>query len=233
MTIVGGADGCPAGWVCVERDTISGDIFADVFASTREMMERARYLAVLTVDIPIGLTEAEARECDKQARQLLTSKRASSVFPAPVRAALEGPSYSECCNLSAAASGKRLTKQAHAILWRIREVDAILRSEPELRSRVREIHPEVCFCVWAGHPMQFAKRSPEGRAERLRLVEEHFGHGFEVVRREIPQRQAADDDILDAFAALWTAERIVRGLATTVPSVPLEDRYGLRMEMVT
>jgi predicted RNase H-like nuclease len=233
MTIIGGADGCAGGWVCIERDTITGDIFGEVFATTQELMERGRYLAVLTVDIPIGLTDAEPRECDRQARRLLTSRRGSSVFPAPVRAALEGATYSECCDLSAAASGKRLSKQAHAILGRIREVDEILRSDTELRSHVREIHPEVCFCAWAGHPMAFPKRSPEGRAERLQLVNDHFGSGFEVIRREIPTRHAADDDILDAFAALWTAERIVRGLATTVPPDPLEDRYGLRMEMAT
>jgi predicted RNase H-like nuclease len=43
----------------------------------------------------------------------------------------------------------------------------------------------------------------------------------------------ADDDLLDAFAALWTAERISNGTARTVPAAPLEDRFGLRMEMVT
>lgn len=233
MTTIGGADGCPGGWVCVERDTVTGDIFAEVLPTTRELLERGRYLAVLTVDIPIGLTEAEPRECDLQARHLLTSKRSSSVFPAPVRAALEAASYLEACELSEAACGKRVTKQAHAIMWRIREVDAMLRSEPELRARVREIHPEVCFYAWAGHPMQHGKRTREGRAERLELVEEHFAGAFHTIRQEIRQREAADDDILDAFAALWTAERIALGTAKTVPPVPLEDRFGLRMEMVT
>ena len=143
------------------------------------------------------------------------------------------PGYLEACELSAAACGKRLSKQAHAIMWRIREVDAILRSEPGLRSRVREIHPEVCYYAWAGHPMEHGKGTGEGRVERLELVEEHFPGAFDAIRREIQHRQAADDDILDAFAALWTAERIVRGMATTVPAVPSEDRFGLRMEMVT
>lgn len=233
MTIIGGVDGCPGGWLCIERDTITGDIFGEVFATTRDMMERGRHLAVLTIDIPIGLTDAEPRECDRQARQLLTSTRGNSVFSAPVRAALDAHTYAEACELSAAACGKRLSKQAHALMWRIREVDTILRSDPELRASVREIHPEVCFCAWARRPMRYAKRSPEGRRERLQLVEEHFRHGFEFIRKTIPRNQAADDDILDAFAALWTAERIVYGLATTVPSVPLEDRFGLRMEMVT
>ncbi|HEY3011290.1 MAG TPA: DUF429 domain-containing protein [Gemmatimonadales bacterium] len=233
MSTIGGADGCPGGWVCIERDTITGDIFAEVLPSTRQLLERGRSLAVLTVDIPIGLTDAEPRECDLQARRLLTSKRSSSVFSAPVRAALEARTYAHACALSAAASGKRLSKQAHAIMWRIQEVDAILRSDPELRTRVREIHPEVCFYAWAGRPMQHPKRTPEGRAERLDLVNEHFRDAFEIIRRDIPPKQAADDDLLDAFAALWTAQRIVRGTATTVPATPLEDRFGLKMEMVT
>jgi predicted RNase H-like nuclease len=81
--------------------------------------------------------------------------------------------------------------------------------------------------------MRHAKRTGEGRAERLELVNERFGPGFGDVRPSIPHRLAADDDILDAFAALWTAERIFRGEAATVPAIPPEDRFGLRMEMVT
>lgn len=37
------------------------------------------------------------------------------------------------------------------------------------------------------------------------------------------------DDILDAFAALWTAERIFRGHARTLPDAVLRDSLGLRM----
>ena len=28
MTTIGGADGCPGGWICVERDTVTGEISA-------------------------------------------------------------------------------------------------------------------------------------------------------------------------------------------------------------
>jgi predicted RNase H-like nuclease len=233
MTTIGGADGCPGGWVCVERDTVTGEIFGEVLCTTEELAQRARHLAVLTVDIPIGLSETGPRHCDLEARRLLTAVRGSSVFPAPVRGAIDASSYAEACARSEAACGKRLSKQAHAIMWRIREVDEMLRSEPELQGRVREIHPEVCFYAWAGRPMRHAKRTAEGRAERLALVSEHFRGAFDDLRPLIPQRLAADHDLLDAFAALWTAERILRGEARTVPNVPPEDRYGLRMEMVT
>lgn len=232
MPTLGGADGCRDGWICVERDTITGECFAELLTTTPQLLQRARHLAVLTVDIPIGLTGTGPRECDIEARRLLAPKRSSSVFPAPVRAALEGASYMEACAMSEAACGKRLSKQAHAIMWRIKEVDSILRTEPELRGRVREIHPEVCFFAWGGHPMLNAKRKAEGRAERLELVNEHFRGAFDELRPTLPQRSVADDDLLDAFAALWTAERILNGTSRTVPAVPPEDRFGLRMEMV-
>ncbi|MFL5635521.1 MAG: DUF429 domain-containing protein, partial [Gemmatimonadaceae bacterium] len=44
---------------------------------------------------------------------------------------------------------------------------------------------------------------------------------------------AADDDILDAFAALWTAERVARGAAITLPHAdPPMDSVGLPMRML-
>ncbi|MGH2373976.1 MAG: DUF429 domain-containing protein [bacterium] len=194
MTTIGGADGCPAGWICVERDTVTGEIIAEVLATTEGLRDRARHLAVLTVDIPIGLSETGPRQCDVEARRLLTSVRGSSVFPAPVRAAIDAATYTEACERSEAACGKRLSKQAHAIMWRIREVDEMLRTEPELQGRVREVHPEVCFYAWAARPMRHAKRTVEGRAERLALVNEHFRGAFDELRPSIPQRLAADDD---------------------------------------
>ena len=36
----------------------------------------------------------------------------------------------------------------------------------------------------------------------------------------------------DAFVALWTAERIARGRAISIPTCPPLDEYGLRMEML-
>ena len=46
-------------------------------------------------------------------------------------------------------------------------------------------------------------------------------------------RIAADDDILDAFAALWTAEHVVRGTAETLPHAePPVDGAGLPMRML-
>jgi predicted RNase H-like nuclease len=80
--------------------------------------------------------------------------------------------------------------------------------------------------------MSHAKRTIDGRAERLNLVNQHFMGAFDELRPTLRQSKVADDDLLDAFAALWTAERILGGTSRTIPAVPAEDRFGLRMEMV-
>jgi len=84
--------------------------------------------------------------------------------------------------------------------------------------------------------MQDNKKTPAGRAERMALIARHFGTtAFDTVRAHIYAQvpgsktiRYADDDIVDAFAALWTAERIVRGEAVTLPPVRPQ---GLRMEI--
>jgi predicted RNase H-like nuclease len=45
-------------------------------------------------------------------------------------------------------------------------------------------------------------------------------------------RDVADDDMLDAVAALWTATRLYEGTAETLPDEPPLDAAGLRMEIV-
>jgi predicted RNase H-like nuclease len=129
--------------------------------------------------------------------------------------------------------GKRLPIQAWAIVPKIREVDVALRGEPELRARVREVHPEVCFFYLAdGRPMGHAKKTPAGRAERLALLRPPFGPAVDVALSDRHRLGCGADDVLDAFVALWTARRVWQGKAVLLPPNPPRDRYGLPMEMV-
>ena len=222
------------GWVGIlETSDPNAEVVAKWFRSTDELFAEAERLDVIAIDIPIGLADNGARLADSEARRLLSPKRSSSVFPAPVRAALAGSSWDEACELSAAACGKRLSKQSFEIMWRIREVDDTLRANPHLVSLVREIHPEVSFYFWNGHKaMAHPKRTPEGLAERRALVESDFGSIVDRLWGSVPRGVAAMDDLIDAFAALWTARRIASKKAVTVPAAPPRDRFGLRMEMV-
>jgi predicted RNase H-like nuclease len=126
-----------------------------------------------------------------------------------------------------------LSIQAWAIIPKIRDVDEILRGEADLRTRVREVHPEICFYFMAGRrPMQFAKKKREGRDERRTLLVSEFGNVVDDALGDLRSLGCAADDLLDAFAALWTARRVTKGIAHTIPALPPRDRYGLPMEMV-
>jgi predicted RNase H-like nuclease len=231
--LLAGVDGCPAGWLRLARDPATSAIAADVLTTDALLADAGRFAAI-AIDVPIGLSDDGPRACDVEARRRLGPRR-SSVFPAPVRAALDArdDDYGDACARSAAACGKRLSRQTHAILWRIREVDAALRASPALSGRVHEAHPELCFGEWnGGAPMAHPKRTAEGLAERRRLVDATFGgDAFARVRERFRPSQVADDDVLDAFAALWTAGRIAAGESYTVPASPPRDTRGLPMRM--
>jgi predicted RNase H-like nuclease len=124
-----------------------------------------------------------------------------------------------------AATGKKLTLQTWNIVAKIREVDEAV--DPGDEQRVIEVHPECSFAVMnADRPLP-SKKDRDGLAQRTALLEAEFGR--------LPGRLAGAgrDDILDAYAALWTAERYARGQHR---EMPIEDRQrdsrGLLMRIV-
>jgi predicted RNase H-like nuclease len=217
----------------VRRDLVSGAISAGLFAEAASLFAQRPFPRVLAIDIPIGLTGRGRRLCDEQARQLLGARR-SSVFPAPIRAALGAATRVEASRITEAIDGRRVGAQAFAIYRRIRDVDAALRGRRLLRQRVVEAHPEVCFWAWNGRrPMRFPKRLREGLAERRRLVAARFGRdALAQVRSAFPRSRVGDDDIADAFATLWTAERCARREAESLPPRGPCDSCGLLMRIV-
>ncbi len=233
MALVCGVDGCRAGWVAVSSEAGSSSYSWRVVREFREVAFSVPRPEVAAIDIPIGLADAGPRLCDTHARQLLRRGRASSVFAAPIRPVLQAGSFVEAGELRRAVDGKGMTLQSWGIVQKVREVDETLRANPELADRVREVHPEVCFFFMTGRrALQFAKKRTKGREERYRALRPHFGDAVDEAVAALRSEGCAVDDVLDAFAALWTAQRIVAGEATTVPDQPGRDRFGLRMEIV-
>jgi predicted RNase H-like nuclease len=124
----------------------------------------------------------------------------------------------------AQALGACITIQALNILPKIAEVDAAMT--PALATRVHEVHPELAFMALNdGVPVAEPKRSPEGRALRIALLEA----AGEVVPPK--PRGAAMDDLLDACALRWSARRIADGAHATVLPEPDRDAQGLPMQI--
>lgn len=176
MTCVAGVDGTPGGWAVV---IVAADRWRiRKVRALSEIFDGAARFDVVAVDVPIGLCyayETGGRACDRGARKCL-QKRASSVFPAPVRPVLAASSWEDACARSRASApeGKAISKQTFHILQKIKEVDDLLQARPDLRDVVREVHPEVCFCELAGHPMDYPKSKRKGRDERRQPLGQVF-----------------------------------------------------------
>ena len=161
-------------------------------------------LAVIAIDMPIGLSDDGPRACDIAARRLL-QPHGTRVFPSPPRVSLgHVDDYAAACAAAIAATGKSLSKQTWNLLASIREVDAIA-DDP----RIVECHPELAFALMQGHPVDERKKTVEGRARRLDLL-----------RGWLPDLgdPAYGDDGLDALACAWSAARIATGKALTLPA---------------
>jgi predicted RNase H-like nuclease len=226
---VGGLDGCRGGWVlasgCVDQ---GAPTTVEVISGFAEVLARMQIgsLAAVVVDIPIGLPATGSRLCDVEARRRLGLRR-SSVFPAPLRALLEAVTWDEALAMSRRLAGRGISKQAYGIFAKVREVDRLIT--PALQDRLVEAHPELSLASLTGAPMAHPKRTPDGHAERLAALAGSFPDiGKHTTRR---LQGAAPDDVLDAYALLWTARRWMRGEAVVLGGG--RDKRGLRMEIAS
>lgn len=231
-----GVDGCRAGWVAVFEE--GGQLAYSLFAQFEDIVV-AFPVAEILIDIPIGLpwTGCRVRPCDTLARKHLGAIRASSVFPAPTRAACNAADVGEARRQNLAEVGKSLSSQAWGICPKVAEVDATLLSDRtlRLRPRVREMHPEVCF--WSLNervPMSHSKGTKAGELERLSVILRHeprSRHLLDAVLREQRRRDVKTDDVLDALVGFVTVSAPLAALRK-LRGFPERDQEGLPMEML-
>ena len=233
MGTISGVDGCSWGWLAITKELDTGRISWSVHTSTGELFAKHQAEEIIAIDIPIGLAERGARICDLKARQLLGTERGHAIFAAPTRPELPADAATDAEVPPAKPEGRKRTWHALRVLRRVMQVDAILRRVPALRERVHEIHPEVSFFfLGGGKPMRHSKESDEGSMERATLLGTVYGRAVEDVLAARFYIQVGVEDVLDAFAALWTAERIHNRAHLILPPAPPLDTAGLRMEIV-
>lgn len=195
---VAGVDGTKGGWVAIVLE--DGRFFSDrVLRPVETDFAQVAEAIVIAIDVPIGFGP---RKADSAARAVLTGA-ASAVFTTPSRAILEAPF----------GPGLGVSAQAHALGNRILHVTQLARSD----SRFREVHPEVSFrAMNDNRPLRNRKKSAGGALERVEILRRH---GIELERLE-EARTAPLDDVLDAAAAAWSAQRIAMSTAQSLPNPP-------------
>lgn len=235
MVWIAGADGARGGWIVALRAVGSETIVLRLARTLSEIPTWPESPAMLGLDIPIGLPEEATpggRACDRLARRLL-GPRGTTIFSAPSRPALEARTFQEALDRNRRSSPHRigLSRQTFHLLPKIREADAFV--SPARQAHVFEVHPELSFFEMnGGQPVLAPKKSEAGRQARLTLLESVFGRPLGDVVEVSRQREVARDDVLDALAVLFTAERAHFGRAVRIPAEPATDARGLRMEIV-
>ncbi|MGB7756234.1 MAG: DUF429 domain-containing protein [Salinisphaera sp.] len=230
-----GIDGCPAGWVAATPEGVFLERQLSDLLCSGGLIPGSDIVAI---DMPIGLARAGRRECDVLARQELGAARRNSVFLTATRGAVQADSHTEATRLNRANNAKGVSAQAYHLFGKIREVDELLAVNPALQTTLYEVHPELAFACWnadangALRPMPHPKKSGLGAYDRLRLVFKRYGRDhFERFRQRHWSSHVADDDIADAYAALFAAERIAAGLHRALPEHPPRDERGLPMRI--
>jgi predicted RNase H-like nuclease len=238
-TLIAGVDGCPGGWLVVIRtlqDAASAR--AEVFTTFQDVLMHIPALAMIAIDIPIGLpdqAELGGRSADVAARTVLGSRQ-SAVFSVPARAAIMEPNYRTACDIAYANSNppRKISKQMFNIFPKIRQVDALMT--PALQARVREVHPEVAFVAlnnWVAldQPKKMKSQpNPAGLDIRRNLLIS-AGYCPTLLAKTFKRKIAGPDDLLDACVNSWTAARILNGVARCFPVSPPLDTKGLRCEI--
>jgi predicted RNase H-like nuclease len=219
-----GVDACRTGWVGVllTPDRPAAVLAGATIAALVELARESADLAVVAIDIPIGLPDSGGRRADELARRALPGK-GSSVFTTLTRAAYVAGTYADgrAENLAATDGLRSASAQAYALRARILDVDEWLRARPPVT--VIEVHPELSFARMSGSPIAARKKDPDGvRARRTALEAAGLvppawfrGSGF------------GEDDLLDACAAAWTAVRHARGESESLPAEPEVFSDGL------
>jgi predicted RNase H-like nuclease len=190
-------DGTKSGWVAVTVE--NGRFASDHVLQVETSFEELGDVDVIAIDVPIGFGP---RDADVAARKFLKGA-ASTVFSTPSRELLERPF----------GPGLGISAQAHALGPRIRHVTRLAETDP----RIHEVHPEVSFrAMNGGRPLRYRKKSAGGALERIALLNRE---GIDLT--PLTAAWAAPlDDVLDAAAAAWSAQRVARGKARSLPDAP-------------
>ncbi len=208
-TVVG-IDGWKSRWVAVAlEDGVFGE--ALVGEVLPDVLVRIPAVEAVGIDIPIGFPTTEPRRADQAAREFVGPRR-SSVFPTLPETAYRAETYKEANELCRERWGKGVSQQAFALRSKVLEVAELVDD-----ARVFEVHPEVTFAAMAGEPLQWPKRSWNGQQLRRQLLAEN-GIVLPADLREAGTVPV--DDVLDAAACAWTAHRVRRGIASTLPPDP-------------
>ena len=221
MTTVLGVDAWRGGWVGVQlRD--GRFAAAHCAALISDLVPHVPDADVIAVDIPLGLTHSGERVADRAARAML-GRRGSSVFITPPRPVFDEPDYDAAKRRCQSLVGWMPSRQAWGLRAKVLEANRLYDAGAVLH----EVHPELSFQRLGLRYEDGTKKSWRGQRARLRVL---TGAGI-VLPEDLGAAIAKvpADDVLDAAAVAWSAERIAHGQAICLPDPPQRNERGQPM----
>jgi predicted RNase H-like nuclease len=225
MQRVAGIDGCKSGWIIVEALSDLTQAELRFAPNWHDINSTAR---VIAVDMPIGISRNGVRQCEVEARKLL-SPCASRVFKTLPRSAMR---FAQNDWVSANQWSKRqgfggISKQIWNIRPKINEIDRAI--EPRDQARVVEAHPELAFArLNGGRPLD-SKHTRGGLAVRQAILRRAGFTNLDGWLQELRGKGAKADDLYDACVLVLTARNVLRGEGREVPALEQRDSRGLKM----
>lgn len=227
MQRVAGVDGCRNGWLVVEADLNLNDASWKIAPDWNAIGCNAEMIAA---DMPIGISGSGVRQCEVEARKIL-SPCGSRVFKTLPRGALR---FSQNDWASANQWSKDqgfggISKQVWNIRPKIIDIDGAISCKDQ--TRVHEAHPELAFARLNGGRPLISKHGSDGIELRRRLLEREGFATLAMWLKELRGSGAKADDLLDACVLVLTARHLARGSAQVVPKKSEWDERGLRMSI--
>lgn len=225
MQRVAGIDGCRSGWLMVEAHSDLSKAELNFAPNWHDVKSTA---CVIAVDMPIGLSRDGVRQCEVEARRLL-SPCASRVFKTIARGALRfaQKDWNVANQWSKDQGFGGISKQIWNIRPKIKEIDRAIAPSDQLR--IVEAHPELAFArLNGGRPLD-SKHSHGGLLARQEILRRAGFTNLDGWLRQLRGRGAKADDLYDACVLVLTARSILRGDGREVPAVEQRDSRGLKM----
>lgn len=206
------------------QGTIIAPQMPEVMTRFTEILDYRPPLSSVALHLPIGLLDkptAGGRTCDRDARRLLGRPRAAAIATPPART-----------QLAALRSGEAVDGLSAVTRSLLRRIDEAYEHIASYHQRtIFEVHPELAFFqLNDDRPLRYPKHSHAGLEERRAVLLGRM-HGIERLLQDAPVGSNLSH-VLDAFADLWAARRIIARGVSRLPADPEWDSEGLRMEIV-
>jgi len=215
-----GVDACKGGWVGIElRDgAFTGAHFA---TGLDDMLAALSDLDAVGLDMPLGLPSRGWRQADLAAARALEALR-STVFRVPPRAVWNEVEYEAAVRRCQELNGRGFSRQAWGLREKLLQANACWETGAH---QLYEVHPEISFWAVSRGRRLHSKKTWAGHMERRRLL---YTIGVLPPDDLGDAGRAAPDDVLDAAAAAWSADRIARNEARSFPD-PAEKHESGRL----